>query len=259
MAAIRRHPAAFGALGVVLTIFGLAWLLWPQSQLAVAADPGGRTPLDPVAAGQIATLRQDLALDDDVLACLDLTSPQLESLLADVRAWYEAHTAQWLAQKSALADQQALVRVLESAVNMGEDQSAALAAAQEQLATLKAQYASSMTSTRAALATGLTAPQQALIARMDANRLLAMPFRVLELTSDQQKALRAVLTRYHQRLSVAREAEERAAIHADYEQDLQTAIGAPALQALAALGAYLGPAAERVASACDLVLGAGPG
>jgi len=256
MAVIRRHPRLFGGLSLTLALLALVWLLWPHVPPA-QADPG-YDPLDPVKAARVHALRRALALDNDVLACLDLESPQLESLLAQLRSWYETNSTDLAQRQAAVADQRARVRQLESAVNMGEDRVAELTAARQQLATLEAQYATYLAGVRQSLIGGLPAPSQALVARMDAARELPMPFRVLALTPEQLQACQAARTRYQQRLTVARTNDQRVSAQAAYEQDLEAAIGTQNLQTLAALKNYLGPASERVVAALNLVLPARP-
>jgi len=252
MAVIRRHPTLFGMLMLALGVVACGWLLWPQPQQATA-DPTYQV-LDPVAAADIGVLRRELGLDDDVLACLDLSDQSLEALLAGVRGWYEAHTAEWKAQRAALADQRARVRTLQTAVGVGQASAAALTAAKQQLAASETQYASGSAALRQSLIGQLPGAGQALVARMYAGRALAMPYRVLELSEAQRQALQSAQARYHQRLAVARQPESLSAIVSEYVQERATALGTGNLQTLAGLQSYLGPASERVVTVIARVL-----
>lgn len=252
MAVIRRSPGLFGGLGVLVIVLVFGWLLWPHPQASSAEQ--GYLALDAVTAGRIEVLRADAGLDDDALAALDLTPAQLESALAALRSGYEANSSTWIARWSALADQRARVRLLESAINRGQDESSALAAARQGLAQLEAEYQSAVAGLRTTALASASEPQQLLAQRMAAQRAVPMPLRVLELSAGQQTELSAASCRYHQRLALARTSEARALIESEYHQQLESILGTPAMQTLTGLGERLGPASERVVAALRTVL-----
>jgi len=256
MAVIRRHPTLFGMLMLALGVVACGWLLWPQPQRAAAQVT--YQPLDAVTAAHIQVLRDDAGLDNDTLGALNLTQPRLESLLAALRSWHDAHGAAWLAKWTALADQRAQIRLLESAIQGGQDQASALTAARQQLAQLQLEYETLVADLRSSALTGLDETGRALADRMRAQRTTPMPFRVLNLTGAQPADLALAGARYHQRLSITRDDEQRAQLYTDYQQALTQALGSPALQTLSALGGYLGAASERVVAAVQTVLPVSP-
>jgi DNA repair exonuclease SbcCD ATPase subunit len=230
----------------------LAWLAWPTGQPALAEQPT-YTPLDVVTAGRMDTLRRDTGLDDDVLECLNLNDTQLETLLPAVRSWYETHAAAWRAAQTAVADQQARIRQLESALANGHDETAALAAARQQLVSLEAAYETQLASLRNPLVAALSESQQALLTRMRTRATAPLPFRILDLSTEQDQTVTRLTTDYHQRLALAREAQTRAALAAAYAQNLDATLGPTNVQLLAALNQYLGPASQYVVAALQRV------
>lgn len=253
MAVIRRNPELFSglAIAVVLTL-AAGWLLWPSPEPTLAQE--GHQPLDAVAAGQVDILRQDAGLDDNVLAALDLTDVQLETVLAELRDWYDTNSATLISAWSALGDQRARVRLLESAIAMGENRATALANARQQLVTLETQYETLLAGLRTAAWGEVGASQRALAQRMHAQQTLPMPFRVLDLSAGQQENLHRLLARHHQRLAVTRDPQQRAAVQRQYRQELERVIGASGMQTLAALDQYLGASSQRVVAAVQTVL-----
>jgi hypothetical protein len=250
MAAIRRNPVLSATVAGLLAVLALVLILWPHPQ-AQAGEPF--LPVSAVDAANVLTLRSGAGFDDDVLACLNPTPQQLETALPALRSWYQTHGADGLAAYRAVADQQARIRLLEAAIANGHDQSAALLAAQRQLTQLQAVYDAALANLRTAAAATLSTSQQTLLDQMRVRPAMPMPFRILDLTVEQQNALARVNTDYQQRLALARDAQTRAALATLYAQQLADALGPNNLQLLAALTEYRGAAAERVVSALQAV------
>lgn len=266
MAAIRQNARWLSATGLLLgAAFVVWWWVLPRPATgeppaaAAAALPLLQTyePLDAVAAGQIDELRRENALDDDTLAALDLSSSELETVLASARTWYETNVAKWVSRRSAVADQRALIRKFLSDINNGIDRSAELSAARQQLPLLEADREALAVLLRQTTGAGLSQGQRTLADGMRARRSSPMPYRVLTLTAEQDRALRRALNRYRQRISVTRSAQTRSTIRADFDQELAAGIGAVNLQTLATLRTYRGSASERVTAAVQLVLPGG--
>jgi hypothetical protein len=258
MAVLRRNTGWLSLAGILVCALAVGgWVLSRSAPAAVAMQQSYQ-PLDAVSASQIEALRRENGLDDDALAAIDASAQQLEALLVAVRSWHETNAAVWFQKRSAVADQRALIRQLRSAINMGRDRTAELAAAIRQLTQLEADYESSVAGLRLAAAVGLSPNQQALAERMRLRRSISMPFRVLGLNGAQDRALRQARSRYHQRLAVTRDTQQRATIREEYEQELESALGTANLQWLNTLRGYLGPASERVVAAVQTVLAVEP-
>jgi hypothetical protein len=257
MAAIRRHPALTAAVAGLLAVLALVLILWPHPQAqAQAGEPF--LPVSAVDAANVLALRSGAGFDDDVLACINPTAQQLDTALPALRNWYDTHGPDALAAQRAVADQQARIRRIESAIANGQDQSAALLAAQQQLTQLQAAYETALADLRTATAATLSTSQQTLLDQMRVRPTTPMPFRILALTVEQQNALARVNTDYQQRLALARDPQTRAALATLYTQQLADTLGPNNLQLLAALAEYRGPAAERVTSALQTVFPMAP-
>jgi hypothetical protein len=255
MAVVRRNAGWFSLAGVVLCIcVAVGWLVSRTPTEAAVAMQQSFEPLERAVAGQIEELRRDSGLDDDVLAAMDLSEQLLDRVLIAVRGWHETNRTQWLAKRSAVADQRALIRQLQSAINMGQDRTAELAAAREQLERLTADYDTFVARLRQTATANLSTQQQALAQRMYERRDVAMPFRALGLDATQDRAVKQGRSRYFQRLAVEREPRQRAAIQDEYTQELAAAIGTGNVQAISTLAGYLGPASKRVVEAVQRVL-----
>jgi hypothetical protein len=252
MAAIRRNPGITVFVCLSLTAALVAWLAWPSPAPAWAGS--GYTALDAVTADRIAVLRQDVGLDDDALACADLSAAQLEGTLAALRTWYAAEQADWLAASAAVADRRAVIRRLESAIANGQAEASALNAARQELTQAQAAYETLLAGLRTAATAGLSDSQRTVLNQMRTHRAVCMPFRILDISAEQQAGLARVLADYHQRLALVRNASAQAALAAEHAQAVADAIGADNVTLLAALAAYRGAAAERVVAALHLVL-----
>lgn len=253
MAILRQNPGLSCALALlVCSVVATLLVVWPHGAPALAGEPH-YDPLDAVTAGQIRVLQHDAGLDDAALACLNLSAEPLEGILGGLRGDFVAHAPDWRAARRAVADQQARVRLLESALDNGVGQSAALQTAREQLVQLQAAYQQRLITLRTSLTAALSANQQTLLAHLCEPAQGAMPYRVLELTAEQQQLLAGAQLRYHQRLALARDAQTQAALAAAFAREREAAIGATNLQTLEALHGYLGEAAQRVVFALNLV------
>ena len=255
MAVVRRNAGWFSLAGIVLcTCLVVGWMVARAPSAAAVAMLKSYPPLNEVAWWQIDELRRENGLDDDMLAATDATTLQLHNLLAAVRGWHETNLSAWLTKHSAVADQRALIRQFQSAINMGQDRMAELAAARQQLTRLESDYETLVAGLRQSAATGLSTEQRTLTQRMYARRGIPMPFRVLDLSARQDRDLKQARSRYYQRLAVTRDRQQRAAIRSAYQQELETAIGTANVQVLGTLRGYLGPASQRVVTAVQLVL-----
>ncbi|MEW6253108.1 MAG: hypothetical protein AB1716_20920 [Planctomycetota bacterium] len=250
MAVIRRHPTLSVTVVCVLLLAGAGLLLWPRP---VAHAQLGYEPLTPVAAARVADLRVSAGLDDDALAAADLSAEQLDSVLPALRSWYEGHEQAWNAAVSAVADQQALIRRLESAIANGRDERQALAAARQTLAQREAELETLVQDLHTSCLGALSAEQRALVVHMRTRRDQPMPFRLLALTAEQDQARARISSDYHQRLALARDRQTAGALTRTYEQQLADALGPTALQKLAALAEYRGAASLRVVYALNQV------
>ncbi len=253
MATLRRNAGWLSATGLVLfTVCGTWWLVSWYAPFALAAET--YTPLDGVDAALMERLRRETGLDDEVLACIDVSSAQLETMLASLRSWYETNKTELLAQQAAVADQAAVIRVLQSANRIGEDVLSDLAAARQELTRRQNAYATLLETPHNDALTGLSDDELAVAERVYQRFGISMPFRFLELTDNQDRSVTSVRTRYFKRLAMARDADERSAARTEYLQDIEGAIGAANIQELNALKTYLGDASERVVAAVQTVL-----
>ncbi len=253
MATIRRNAKWLSAAALLLLgVLGGWWLLSWHAPRALASET--YTPLDAVTAAQIDRLRQEVGVTDDVLAAINPSDEQAATILAAVRSWYEANSENLLARRTALADQQALVRHWASEIRLGEDAADELAAARTQLAQLTESYESYIAGVRESLGQQFSNEQLALLDQMCSQPEVPMPFRVLDLTESQRNALAEAQTTYRKRLAVAREPQQQAQLRAAYEQALANVLGPANLQQLASLSGYLGSSSERVVAAIELVL-----
>lgn len=247
MAAIQRNPWLVAMLGVLVVALSASFILWPRP--AAVAGEVTYQPLSAVAAQQIEALRRDAGLDDDVLAAANVTDAQLAAMLPALRSWYETQVATWAAARTALAEERTQIRHLESRVKNGFDETRELAAAQQQLEELSAACESQLAALRSAVWGPLSASQRTLVERMRAQAGTPMPYRVLDLTTDQRHALAEVTTRHRERIASARDAQSSAAEGREYAQAVDKVIGAGNSQALAALREYRGAASARVVAA----------
>jgi hypothetical protein len=253
MAVLRRNAGrvSVGVL-VVCALLAAWWALSPHPPRAVAE--GRYDALDAVAAAQVDLLRRENGLDDDALAAMNLNDGQLEVVLAAARAWYETNVSALVAKWSGIADQRALIRHYRSQINMGQDMSNELEAAERQLAQLESAYETFVSGLRRTALAGLSDSQQAMSEHMRLRRELPMPFRVLDLSEAQDTGWQQARTRYLQRLAVTRDAQTRATIRGQYARHLETALGSGNMQTLATLRGYLGAASGRVVAVVQLVL-----
>ncbi len=253
MAVMKRNARWFGLGGVLFALLLAIWFMrlpYAPAAFVVQSYP----PLGDVDAARIDQLRRDAGLDDDVLACCDLTDEQLETLLSATRSWFDTNDATLAAAVSDIADQRALIRFLRSEIANGRDETQRLREAKAALAQAEAAHAALVSAVRTGVLGGLSPSQRTLADLMLAGGDLVMPYRILGLNDTQRDALSQTRSRYHQRLSVARSAQTRAGIHREYVSALQSAIGATNVQKLAALAAYRGAASQRVVAAVQLVL-----
>jgi len=253
MAALRRHKRLLGASALVFlgALLAIWWPAAPRSQAALLMQVGYGT-IDWATASEVLALRQDAGLDDDTLACMNLSAPQLEDALAGLRTWYETNRPAWRQARSAVANAAALVRVHRSAIQNGQDHSQELAAAKQQLAQAEAAYETVFGEARGDALEGLAAGPLAMANRMRARDEHAMPYRALDLTGEQDTALQVALNRYRQRLSFARSSQARAQLRQMFEQGRDAALGQSATE-LASLQEYLGDSSQRVVEALALV------
>ena len=251
MAVIRRNPVLSSLLACGLLAVVLGLVLWPRP--VARADVGTYPPLAPADAARVAALRNAAGLDDDVLECLSASDQQLQALVPGIRSWYDAHNGDWIAADQAVTKQQARIRRLQSAINNGQDQSAALAAAQQQLAQLQAARETVLQTFRTACLGTLSPDQVTLITGMRARTAIPMPYRVLNVTPDQQQTLSALCSNYNEQLALARDPATVAALAANFNQQLATALGPANMQTLASLAQSRGPASVRVVALLNQV------
>jgi hypothetical protein len=256
MAALRRHATlSVSVLAVLILITGTV-LLWPRP--TAQAQGGPYAPLRPDAAAQLQALRNAAALDDDALITLNADPTQLEHLLSSLRQWAETHDADWRAASSAVADAQARIRLLVAAQNIGQDRTADLAAAQQQLAPLQTQLDTLLQQARTACLAGLSNDQLAQLEHLRSQPNLPMTFRLLTLTPDQQQALSQLNTDYNQQIALVRDPQARGALADAYNRQLADLIGPTNAQTLSTFNAFAGPASERVVTTLNLVLPVSP-
>lgn len=255
---VRQHPTLVSLLGALAVGAILIW--WASAAPAPArATPAAAAaalllppPLDPVIAGEIATLRDDVGLGNDVLNVLNLETPA--ELLTALKTWHTGNREELSARRTALADLRGEVRRLRAAVNNGQDEASALATARANLAQAEAAFETFLQTMRNSVFENLTGEQREIITRMHGQRNLPMPYRALPLTEEQSRALRAALLSQEQRRSTARTDERRAEVLTIFEQERDSTIGATNLQALASLQSYLGASSARVVAALNEVL-----
>ena len=251
MAVIRRNPRMTVLVFTMLAVVIAGWLIWPGPQPALAGPP--YTPIDAVTAARIDVLCDGAGLDDDVLACLNLTSEQLATVLDGVRTWYETYEADWLTAHTAVEQQRAVVRHLEAAHVHDGAADGALTTARQELDQRETALDTQLAGLRSTVGTTLSAGQITLWERMRSRTQVAMPYRILALTSAQDRARVGATRRYVQRLKTVEDEDQRAAVEATYAQELETAIGTENLQLLASLRGYRGVASEALVLALNEV------
>lgn len=258
MAILRRNPDLSCALGLlVCSLVATVLVVWPRGTPALAGEPEYE-PLDAVTAAQMEALRHGAGLDDDLLVCLNLDEPRLETLLAGVRAWFERSGAGWLAATEAVSLQRATIRELRVDQLNGLDPGMSLVGAEQDLARLETAQDAQLAALRAALGATFSPGQIALLEQMRARAGVPMPFRVLNLTPEQDQAVAKATRRYHQRLALAHNTQSNAALAGDYVRELETAIGAANLRTLSDLRSYRTVAAERLVAVLKRVFPVNP-
>lgn len=250
MAAIRQNA---GWLSVV-AVCGVVLASWRFGVLPAVSAQQTYTPLDDATQSSVDDLRRTAGLDNDALAALNLTEDQLEGMLAAVRTWHESTVATLRERRSALADARAAVRIEQSAVDNGQQRAEHLFRAKSQRTTAQASYDQLLTDLHAQAVSGLTPGEVALLFRLQANRVVQMPFRVLELSEEESGALQQALFKYGQRMATIRDEEERAAARIAFQSELASAIGAQNVATINGLGSYVPAASLRVTTALTEVL-----
>ena len=249
MAIVRGNARLVGGFLAILFMGLMAWWVAnaiPESQATLAfLPPEPAQPLTRLDAARLNELRQDVGLTDDALGVLDFSDVQLDGVLTDLREWYFSNEEQLAAARSAVADAQASIRVLKSRLSTGdpaEGLAEQLATSKTTLATATAAYETLITTARTSVM-GNESPQQlALLERMRNFRETPMPFRALDLTVEQRRALTAALNAYGQRVSVAGNQEVPGV-------DWAAIVGAQNFQQMGAINAVRGPASHRVVAA----------
>ena len=209
MAVVRRNPRITVLVFTMLAAAIAGWLICPGLQPALT-DPI-YTPLDAVTIAWIDVLRDDVGLDNDVLACVNLTSEQLTAVLPGVRSWFETHGADWWTVRTTVTQQRARVRHLEAACVYDSGDGGALTTARQELDQLETVLDTQFGGLRTTVATMLSAEQITLWERMRDHVQVSMPYRILDLGTAQDRARVGASHRYVQRLKMVEDAEQRAA------------------------------------------------
>lgn len=233
-------------LGSAALAAGGMWFMFqigPETASAamLRMQEAGYSTLDPVAAGEIDRLAQEIGLDDNALAAVDLSQAQLNDVLARLRAWYEPNAVLIRTRWAAVADATALKRIARSTAETGSGSAPEfdLSAAETALATVQAQAL-------AAAVAGLSTEQRADIAAVASRKSLPMPFRVLALSSDQERALQTWLTQRSLRASHAQDGDPAAG--------LSDAIGSQNVTALDSFASARPARSARIVLARNTVL-----
>lgn len=263
MAIIRRHPTLFGSVGLCLIVaFAVTLNLSRHASLAVAKldDPPGESysPISPLAAAEIAQLRRDIALDDDALAAVNVTGQQAVNVIAAIRTWYEGHTAAFRAARSAVADQQALIRSYQSANTNGQDVIASLNAAKGDLPTLQAAYDSLIAECRSSALANLDNGQQTLATLLQTRKAIPMPYRAVSLSSEQDQTLQRLKMEFHLRYGSTSDPDAQAAALSQYGQAVANTLGTENVNSINSINANIPNASQYVVNAIQNVLAVDP-
>lgn len=213
-----------------------------------------RDVLDPVKASAIRDLRAAAGLDDDALAACNLTDAQLDDVLGGVRTWFDNNGTGWLQTVAESAEQRGLIQGAESAQSNGVDRASDRTRALNALYALQQTRAESLANLRSASLANLTDAHRALIESMQMHSNLALPYRALSLSNDQQTKLAAATRRLAQRSASAQSNDELSAIQGDFQSDRQDALGTDTMIVILNLQDYLPASSERVVNAVRRML-----
>ncbi len=208
--------------------------------------------LTPQQAADIRQLRADVGADNASLTSLNLSAGQMETALADLRGWYLTNASAWRASRQAVLDTESKIRALSSRHAQGDEQSAELTTLRTTLTARRAAYDALCVAARTAM-DDLTVDDRAQMARMVAQADVALPFRCLELSEQQQADLKRLRARYHQSL-VGKSQEERAQLATAHQTALTALLGSSNMTELAGMRASTTAASERALTASALVL-----
>lgn len=258
MAAIRRSAPWLGLGTLFPACVTILWMGGPAHSAPAAMRAAlfvfdDYAPLDEVAAFRIEQLRNDAGLDDDALAAANLSSQQLEAVLAALRSWYEGNTAGFVSATSAITDQRALLRECQSAVQSGRTPPAEIATVNLALAQATASYTATLSGLRANVLAGLSEGQRAVADRTFANKGQSLPQRVMSLSQEQRTNLRRIEASFRQRIAVLA-GSDRDQAQSDYGTAMASAMGQDNATLASALAGYRGGAAARVLAAVQKVL-----
>ncbi len=251
----RAGVSALAVLTAVLCAAASPFSFHPSHSYSVMWYYTSWTEMDGVALGHVDQLMADAMLDDNSLACLNLSQLQSDGVFEGLRTWYEANTSAYTTALQALRDAEAKVRYWEAAIGNGEDRATELASAQTALTTAQSSYNTQVAAARTASISGLTTEQTTLADALTDNSG-PMPYRVLELTSAQLQGLEDALETLRQQLAVATSAQQRATARSTFDSAVTTAIGSGNVSTLTSVQAYLGTVAHRVMmSRCEVLHG----
>lgn len=261
MAILRTHPWLFGnvGFGLLTGVLAIVFLARQPAHRALADDgPGGYGLISPVEAGAIAQLRKDAALDDDVLAALNLRSPDAVTVVAAIRTWYENNTTRFQIARAAVADQQALIRAYQSANNNGQEVGAALHAAKAALPDLQSAYSSLLSDCRTAALTTLSNDQNNLATLLQTRANIPMPYRLVALSSQQDQTLQRLRSEFQLRYGATADPEAQSAALSKFGQDVASTLGPQTVTTLQSLTANIPTSSANVVNALQTVLAVDP-
>jgi hypothetical protein len=255
MAILRRNAGWLGTIGGLALMAAVVWWVFTpatssNAMLTAVAYWPSVPELTAVQAGQIERLRRDSGLDDDALACLDLSDDELDVVFTDLREWFDANATALANKLDAVATARNAVNAIRSQFDMGTEEDAQnLESAVANLAAAKSEYEALLVAAREDALESVSAGKAAIVTRMKANHAVAMPFRFLELSDEQRDQLHVAQGRHFRIIGTLPADLDQTDAHDQHQQALETALGAEAIAELSDLAEFRAESARRLVAA----------